>query len=318
MDTNYGLNNSLEYFEFALDSYDTLNSYNGQSLNTDWPVFWLGRPLNNVAAIKVLEVQIPFSYYVYNTSNNTFTLTESAGGPAEKVTITPGNYSSTTMIAELETDLNAASYNGFNYTVTYNESTQKFTISNSSGSGTFSLGFGVAGVEIGNTDPRDYLGFGPTGFPGNTSNASQVLVAPYAAMVTGDNYIYVNSVTFGPQVAMYLPQGAENLGNGTLGPQIAKVPVNVQPGGIIYWQDPDPMKWFDLENQNNVAVIDLYLTLGNKSAQTPLQLNGQNFSIKLGILVNKMVHNDVLGGGAHNDRVFQRSVMRGGQFGRMF
>lgn len=52
--TNYGLNNYLEYFEYSLDSSDAENSGDGQSLNTDWPLFWTGsRGLNNVGAIKV-------------------------------------------------------------------------------------------------------------------------------------------------------------------------------------------------------------------------------------------------------------------------
>lgn len=56
----------------------------------------------------------------------------------------------------------------------------------------------------------------------------------------------------------------------------------------------------------NLANIDFYLTLGNSSAQTPLKLNGQSFSLKVGFLVNKAVHTDILGGHSANNRVIKR------------
>src|SRR3984957_15662945 len=114
--TNYGLNNSLEYFEFSLDSLDAINSADGVNFNSNWPLFWLPKPLNDVAAIKIIECQIPFTYHVFNTSNNTFTLTETTGGPVT-VTIPVGNYSSTNLSSTLVTLLDAAAHNGYPYTV---------------------------------------------------------------------------------------------------------------------------------------------------------------------------------------------------------
>jgi len=317
MGSNFGLNDSLEYLEFSLDSLDAQNSVNGLALNTDWPLFIMpARQLYNIAAIKIIEVQVPFSYYVFNSSNNVFYLTESDGGGAVQVTFPVGNYSSTTVIAPFESVLNAASANGHTYTVTYNSVTMKFTItSNSGGATTFTLTFGTAGD---NTDGslRNELGF--YGGPNVSSTGpSPALTSPYVAAVSGPNYLYLNSNALGNQVNMFLPAGALSLGKGVSGPQVAKIPVNTCPGGVIFWQDPDPQKWFDLENLPNLSVLDFFFTLGNTTSQYPLSFNGQNFSIKLGILVNKMVHNDVLGGGSHNDRVFQRCVPRGGLVGRL-
>ena len=78
---------------------------------------------------------------------------------------------------------------------------------------------------------------GASGSGGETS-ATALIVAPNAASVTGPNYIYLNSMKLGQLTNLYLPQGAVNLGGGNAGTQIAKIPVNVQPGGIIFWQDP--------------------------------------------------------------------------------
>ena len=67
----------------------------------------------------------------------------------------------------------------------------------------------------------------------------------------------------------------------------------------------DPQKWFDVENLPTLQQIDFYLTLGNTTTQTPLQLNGLGFSIKLGVLTNNENHNS-LGGGYTSGRVFKK------------
>lgn len=316
--TNYGLNNTLEYYEYALDSADALSSNSASATNLNWPLFVIpnNRTLINVAAIKIIEVQIPFTYYVISQYNNTFQLKQGGLGPFT-VTLPPGNYSvlepfnttstnNTNIQYALASALNSVAPFGVQYTSTYDFNTQKLYVYTTPPT-QFALIFGNEVTDPGNSNPRVYLGFNPGT---NSSNGSGQLIAPNAQQISGDNYIYVNSSFFGGQVNMFLPDGAVNLNGGAAGPQVAKVPVTVNSGGIIEWQDPDTQKWFDLENQNNVSQFDFFLTLGNKTAQYPLDLNGQSFSLKLGMLVNKMVHNDVLGGGVHNDRVFQRSYPR--------
>ena len=321
---NFGLNDSLKYYEFVFDSWDTNTTPDGSAATSDWPLFLLGKPLTNVAAIKILEAQIPFTWNVFNSTNNTFTLTEN-GTTSATITIPAGNYTSTTFTTELGALLTAASGETATYNATYSSSssnpeTQQLlvyvTTANLGSLTTFFLTFGAAG-NSGNTNPRRYMGFNAGA---STSSVASIpawaaisapgtgisLTSPNAMSITGPNYVYVNSNKMGQLCNFYLPLGAANLGNGQTGPQMAKIPVNVQPGGIIYWQDPDPQKWFDLESLPNFANIDFYLTLGNTSAQKPLQLNGLNFSLKLGVLVNAMVHTDTSGGLAHNERVVKR------------
>jgi hypothetical protein len=134
-------------------------------------------------------------------------------------------------------------------------------------------------------NPRLYIGFPGGGTSSQTFGAGgDALEAPNAALVSGPNYLYLNSLKLGQLCNMYLPEGAFNLGGGNAGPQLSKIPVNVQPGGVIYWQDPDPQKWWDLENLTTLLSCDFYLTLGNTTTQTPLALNGLGFSLKLGML----------------------------------
>jgi hypothetical protein len=176
------------------------------------------------------------------------------------------------------------------YSVTFDSVTQKFTIYNGAAvSAPFALGFGTP-TDTGDRNPRFVLGF-PAGTTTSQSFigpgpplAGNVLVAPYVNQMSGPNYLYVNSTIMGPATQMYLPKGAISLGGGNAGPQCAKIPVNTSPGGIVYWQDPDPQKWFSTESLHDITNMDFYLSIGNQGAQKPLQLNGSAFSLTIGIL----------------------------------
>ena len=309
---NYGLNDSLKYYEYQFDSLDATTSNASGVAKTDWPLFLLGgkQPLTNIAAFKILEVQIPFSWYVFNrentlpNANNTqWTLIET-GGSSSGVPLYPliqiGNYSGGDALATaLMAALNGVSSG---YLVTFDSQLQRFVfVCNKAGVTSFSFTFG-APTNSGNNNPRLYIGF-----PGGTTTSiGNLIVSPNVVLISGPNYIYVNSAAIGQLTNLYLPQGAENLGGGNSGPQMAKIPVNVSSGNVIFWQDPDPQKWFDVENLPLLNQIDFYLTLGNTTTQIPLKLNGLSFSLKLGVLQNQFTHNDLGGGMAHQDRVVKR------------
>lgn len=292
--TNFGLNDYLNYYEIYLDSLDSQSTYDTDFSSTDWPLFQLATPIPNLGAMKVLEVQIPFSFYIFNSSNNTFTLTDNSVTNG-LVTIPVGNYTSTTLTTALAAALNASG-TARTYTVTFagqssGPNTGKFTITGStSTSYSFALTFGGSTADTGTTNPRLFLGFQAGAPAGNTSNTAltPVLVAPNAANIAGPNYLYLNSRMLGPQLTTLLPRGAVNLGNGTAGPQLAKIPINVQPGGIIYWTDPSPLFWFSLENMALLSQFDMYLTIGNNEVPQATRLNGVSFSVKLGLLKNKL------------------------------
>jgi len=277
MSNNFGVNDTLEYHEIQFDSLDNSGRFQTRYSALDWPKFRLELPLNDITAIKVLEVQIPFSYYVINSLNNTFTLTESTG-PSTTVTLPEGNYNSVTLIAALGAALTTASSNTYTYTVTYLPASGKMTITSNAGS-VFTLGFGST-TDDGSTNPRLHIGF----TAGDTvSNGSGVLITPNGIQITGPNYMYLNSRSIGVDCSFYLPDGAVNLTPGGAGPQMCKIPINCLPNSTIFWQDPDPQKWFDVE-KNNLPQLDFYFTLGNNN--TPIAFNGLSFSLKIGVLKN--------------------------------
>jgi hypothetical protein len=331
---SFGISQDLKMYEFELDSYDASQPFQSGALSTDWPLFKVGgkRPLENIAAMKIIEVEIPFTWYVINSSNNTFILNET-GFPNIPITLTwtapgvvpmipeEGNYTiaqmSGTYVAGVSGLLNnSLSYFsnsvGLNYTYSssYSTVTQKITVWNNSTltSKPFSLQFGADVNDTGNTNPRFVLGYqgGLNTSAGYNGTVGDFLTAPFAVQLTGPNYLYLNSQKLGNLTDLYLPQGAKNLYGGNSGPQIAKIPINVQPGGVIFWSDPDPFKYFDLENLGSLTEVDFYLTLGNLSGQTPLKLNGVNFSIKLALLENTHTHNNTFASTQENNRVVKR------------
>lgn len=267
-----------EYVELYLDSLDGVQTETS-FLKTDWPTFYLTRPLNNIAGMKILQAEVPFSYYIINSKNNTFLLSEPAG--TATVTLPVGNYNSSTMSSALSTALTTAStgLNGRTYTVTYSSQLEKFSITSSSGN--FSLTFNTSNQD----NPRTVLGFDA----GISTSSGSVLLAPNTSQLTGPNYVYLNSTQLGPITNTYLPQNSENLQQGQKGPQIARIPIRCNPGDVCYYKDPSPDHWFNFENLRQIQSFDMYFTLGNQAPERALRFNGQNFSIKVGILLFKDV-----------------------------
>lgn len=247
---NYGLNDSLEYYEYEFDSSDTTNTMDSTYSTLDWPLFTSGRPLNSIAAIKILEVQIPFSWYTINSNNNTFLLDEPGFSPQQvTVTLTPGNYNATTFATEVARAMNAVTrltpappLTGV-YALTYDTATGIYTITSQT---TLATQSSVWFMTFNNlyTTPAPFLGFGTGTYTASTtvSPSYRKVVAPNVAQVTGPNYLYVNSRKMGQQINLFLPEGA--ITKGELSPQMCKIPINCNPGGVIFWQTADPQKWY--------------------------------------------------------------------------
>lgn len=303
----YGLSDQYLYSEYFLDSYDNSGQANINFPDTDWARFELGGklPLKGVVAIKFISAEIPFSYYIFQRSNNTFSLAENGGGNVT-ITIPVGNYTSSQIISTLGTLLTGASTVGATYVVTISNQTSKLTFTGSGGTlANFILTFGSVG-GTGNTSPRLYLGF--EGGPINS--AGLVLIAPNPLNLSGANYLYLNSLAIGSLLDCNLPFGSINLGGGNGSIQVARIPVNASPGGIILYNDPIPDFWFDVGALENLQSFDLYLSLGNQGSTatiTPLSLNGLNFSVKVGIIRKKITDDSTQGGGFDQGRVTKRS-----------
>lgn len=307
MTAPYGLSPDYLYSEYFLDSYDNSGQANIDSPATDWPRFELGGkvPLKGVVGIKFISAEIPFSYYIFGSSNNTFRISEN-GGVGVTITIPVGNYTSSQIISTLGTLLTTASGVGATYVVTISSQTNKLTFTGSGGTlAGFTLTFGSVG-GTGNTSPRLYLGFNG----GPIVSSGLVINAPNSVNLSGANYLYLNSLAIGSLLDCNLPFGAVNLGGGNGSIQVARIPVNASPGGTILYNDPIPDFWFDVGALENLQSFDLYLSIGNQGSTatiTPLSLNGLNFSVKMAIIRKKSTDDSIQGGGYDQNRVVKRS-----------
>ena len=205
---NYGLNNSYEYYEFVFDSSQATRANTSADLKENWPVFSVSgkKPLTNIAAMKILEVQIPFSYVATIRPNDVFTLTE--GVNTQNVVVPAGNYTTAQLTVALKTALDAAHValggNPNAFTVSYLPSDRFSFLCFDGGPVVFTLNFTT-------TSPYMSIGFKVGSY---TSNVGGSLIAPYYPNVTGAPYLYLNSNAIGTLIDLYLPQQNGNTTSG--------------------------------------------------------------------------------------------------------
>lgn len=251
----FGIADFLRYNEVYLDSSD--RTYG----STDRPHYAL-QPLTNVVGFKLLDAQIPFSYYVFPDGRNTFQMYEPSSDATVTVTIPPGNYTPSSFTTVLSTALQTVGE--ATYTVTFSTATGKFKVE-SSVAEPFTFTFPVTG-------PGPWIGF--TNDATFSADEDGVLVAPFVARLSGPDYLYVCSQSLG-----FLNYNTLRLGDSqTSGTVVAKIPVNVNPGGVITWTDPDPTKLFECD-LSVLQGVDVHISAGT-DVNTPLDFNGVPFSLK--------------------------------------
>ena len=66
---------------------------------------------------------------------------------------------------------------------------------------------------------------------------------------------------------------------------MARIPLSVNFGELIQYEDPDPEKYFDFFTGHQFSSFDFYLTLGSDQYQKPVDMKCSPWSLKLGLLV---------------------------------
>lgn len=91
------------------------------------PEFILKNPIANIHSVKLKSAMIPLTFYNIDTHNNKLYLVEQAN-PSTTITctISPGNYTSTTILTALKSALELEGED--TYTVTFDSTTNKLTI----------------------------------------------------------------------------------------------------------------------------------------------------------------------------------------------
>ena len=239
------------YLQYNLDSRFSSNS----DLNNPNFIY------NNIgfsrsSKLKIVECSIPLTFYKFTSSNNTLVVQENVGA-SFNVSITPGNYTNTTIATELTTRLNAASVNARTYTCSVSTTTGKLTISVSAG--TFAI------LSTSNSQCLRFLGLVASG---QTSTKT----GSYVVDLNPSKYIHL--------VSNSLSSGLQNQSS----------VIDTTPNSIVvetfynnrnsyenlYWKVRNPQDYYLADD--DLDSISFYLM---DDAGNVLDLNGASFSVKI-------------------------------------
>lgn len=243
------MNNLSQVKEVIPILIDSSNRSSGTASNF---TVTLSTPITRVKNFYIRSVEIPFSYYVVNSVNNTLTINDT-GLVNRSVTITAGNYTSTTLITEVLARLGTIGSMS-NWTMTFNTQTYKYT-----------LGASTDFIVLASST------FAPIiGFLTNSARATSA-TSDSAINLSGPNYLYVNSTNLSKMRAnnTYVATSTSTC--------IHRVVVDVGPSDIII-DRPAAKNRISLNSKDTIDTIDLQL---NDPQNNAVNLNGLNWSIEI-------------------------------------
>lgn len=215
-----------------------------------------------INAFSIGSVCIPFSFYTFRSTNNKFGIAE--GGGTLTATITPGNYTATEMTTVLAAALNAVTTTPLVYTVTFDSTTGKFTIS---ATGNFTIVGSISNFAT-------QLGFE------TDSTVSASKVATNCADLTGSCYISIKSNALS-RSNYYLKKTNTTSGNTDLiyvenSNVLTMVPISGNRSSIIYYNEPG---LFSSKLDRNIYNLDFELNYLNTTEL--VDFNGKEWSMDL-------------------------------------
>lgn len=234
-----------------INSRDRINKANLTSNFT----FSFNRNVERVSEIILESIQIPYSFYSINSSNNRLCFNDN---PADFIDIPPGNYNMTSLAAVLETVL-TAKFPGSN-TVTYSTNTYKLT-----------LNIAVAAKINSSTDVPESTAADILGFRVSTGTAVSH-TADSAVNIAGPNYLVLASSFLSTHVHNKILYSSN-----VYAQSLFTIPVNSSPGSIITANPSFTLKLAKKINILTTDVIDIQLKdeLGNI-----VNLNGLDIAIE--------------------------------------
>lgn len=223
--------------------------------------------------MRLQDTQIPKSFYEINQYNNVFRVIEDDGGAGDLiiVTIPPGNYTISELLAELESELDANTANSNDYTIDYDVITNKITIYFTGTSTQITIDTIANGSTLNN--PLG-LGIADTAFITGSDNQI-VILAGAGNAATGSFAVDLNTIsyiTIDSSVASnnyYNNQNVQNIGG--------NIPMNVDRNEVKLWENHQGHK-SKISSLNPLTMIELIL---KDEDSNPIDLNGVNWSTNL-------------------------------------
>lgn len=289
----FGVAPDYKFVEMYLDSTNATASQQISDFSpTDWPLFHLNTTLGEVVGIKILEAELPFTFYVIDSQNNTtMMLRETVGGVTGNVMVTLpiGNYTGYELAENLEAALMAARTSTASYTVVYSENTGKFLITTNTPAASVGLVFGGDSTIVTKTSRGDSLAQAMGFNVGLNAFIGVNLQAPNASQLSGPHALCLCSTKLGGHVPAVLHRD-RSANSFPLDAIIAKIPLNAMPTETVFWRDPDPQKYYEISGLSGQS-LDLYLM--NCTTGRTVRFNGVGFAVRIGLIVKKNMHVDI-------------------------
>jgi len=308
----------MAFYDFNPSGYREwfVNSNKYYAGSADHPQVMPSQKVLDIAAMTVLEAQIPYTWYTVDSDDNQIFIAKTSGtgvlsGSEYTLTIPPGNYTPATMTTALTTLLPVNAYTGAASTypmfsaVTYSETTGMFTVTPNSNI------FSTAAIVVivhptglravswnaditANSQPltdftksaMEPLGISDITAPVNLlGTGGTALTFPMMIALGGPAYIAIrgNFGFGGNQNLIACDDSLGAGGNNYIGNILAFIPVNTIPGGTICWKNMSPRGgFFDLPIAT-LEQAEFWITAGDN--EKPLALNGHSFQFKLGFIV---------------------------------
>jgi hypothetical protein len=230
---------------------------------------------NSVFFVQVHTVEVPFCFYQLDSSMNTlqviFTDTSIPAQKISTITLTPGNYTTVSVLQELKTKLiseaqiSSGGYTGFtpNLTFTYNPSTGKNTFQMSN------TGYSISLLFNGNQDLGIFFGL-------STDITISSLSSPTSAKIAVANPItslYVRCPTF-----KQIKNREFLIETDVYSDILDKIPITTEQNTYItYFVDSEPIYITD----NFINEFNIYLT--NNINYNPIDLQGLDWILTMSI-----------------------------------
>jgi len=262
---------------------NTVSSSNaGLRGSTDSVIFNFQRMFGDTIGFRIVDAQIPFSYYTISQAlgNSTLAITYGTnGGTAVTVQVPDGNYTAD----EFCTAMNAAIAGQTNF------STEGGTVTFSYGTTGNQLGRILLNVVTVNTANKQInilwasspnlaaiCGFNATNINMTSINTNVTYIGATNCNFGGEDYLYVRS-----NLGVLLSEGVTATQSSVpVSDIIAKIPVSVNRNEIIQWTNP-AREFFSIA-ATRLNRMTFWIT--TKNSIDPLQLNGQPFALKIGLL----------------------------------
>ena len=236
----------LTYSELYFDSK------NFETGSIDRPRYLLDSQMQGVKKVKVGRIAVPFSFYIVNSTNDSFSFEEAAGGGIVSFSLTNGNYNSTTFPALLKAGLDANSVAGYTYTVSIVTATNKLLISTTNA---FEIDVDTSSVITGFT----------VASASATSNTGDKVVN-----LSGTNNLYLRS-----NLASFLARDSIIFNKTVHNNILAQIPINANSGDIVY-REYESAEYLDMST--DIFDIEFYMTDADDNI---INFEGKGFSITL-------------------------------------